>query len=72
MKLVESCGALAFSRIQGKVTSGVGQEVEHALALGKPVYELIGNGVRQVFEPPSYVSREETRKLYVEWQMENL
>ena len=71
-KLVESCDALAYSRIQGKVTAGVGAEVEHALALGKQVYELVGNGVRQVFEPPSYVSREETRKLYVEWMMENL
>ena len=71
-KLVESCDALAFSRIQGKVTAGVGVEVEHALALGKPVYEIILHGVRQVFERPSYVSREETRKLYVEWMMENL
>jgi len=71
MKLVESCDALAFSRILGKVTSGVGQEVEHALALGRPVYEIIGLGVRQVFEPPRYVSREETRKLYDEWENQN-
>jgi len=71
-KLVESCDALAFSRIQGKVTAGVGVEVEHALALLKPVYELTSDGVRQVFEPPTYVSREETRKLYVEWMIENL
>jgi hypothetical protein len=71
-KLVESCDALAFSRIQGKVTAGVGVEVKHALALGKPVYELTDSGVRQVFEPPTYVSREETRKLYVEWMIENL
>jgi len=54
------------------VTSGVGQEVGHALALGKPVYEIIGHGVRQVFEPPSYISREETRRLYDEWENQNL
>jgi len=72
MNLVESCDALVFSRILGMVTSGVGQEVGHALALGKPVYEIIGHGVRQVFEPPSYISREETRRLYDEWENQNL
>ncbi len=72
MKLVDSCDALAFSRILGKVTSGVGLEVEHALASGKAVYELIGNGVRQVSEPLAYVSREETLQLYDEWENENL
>jgi hypothetical protein len=72
MKLVESCDALAFSRIQGKVTSGVGKEVEHALALGKSVYELVGEAVRQVFEAPSYVSREESWELYDQWENENL
>jgi hypothetical protein len=70
-KLVESCDALAFSRIQGKVTAGVGVEVAHALALGKPVYELTGSGAKQVFETPTYVSIEETRKLYVEWMIDN-
>jgi hypothetical protein len=33
-KLVESCDALAFSRILGRVNAGVGVEVGHALALG--------------------------------------
>ncbi len=72
MKLVESCDAIAFSRIRGKVTAGVGKEVEHALALGKPAYELVDDAVRQVLEPPSYVSREESRKLYDQWESENL
>ncbi len=71
LKLVESCDALAFSRIRGKVTAGVGKEAKHALALKKPVYELVGDAVRQVFKPPRYVSREESRKLYAEWKNEN-
>ena len=71
LKLVDSCNALAFSRILDKVTSGVGLEVEHALASGKPVYELIGDGVRRVSEPPAYVSIDETLQLYDEWEHEN-
>jgi len=71
IKLVDSCDALAFSRILGKVTSGVGLEVEHALASRKSVYEIIGNGVRPVSEPPAYVSIQETLQLYDEWEDEN-
>ena len=71
MKLVDSCNALAFSRILDKVTSGVGLEVEHALPSGKPVFELISNGVRRVSEPPAYVSIDETLQLYDEWEYEN-
>ncbi len=54
LKLVETCDALAYSRIRDKVTAGVGKEAKHALALGKPVYELVSNGVRQVFRTTEF------------------
>lgn len=38
--LVDSCDCLVFARLHGYVTEGVRPEVEHALAGGKPVYEL--------------------------------
>jgi len=72
LKLVKSCDALAFSRINGEVTSGVGKEVEYALSLGTPVYELAGDSMSQVLAPPKYLSIEETVTLYDEWENENL
>jgi hypothetical protein len=39
-QLVDSCDCLVFSRHYGNVTEGVKPEVDHALANGKPVYEL--------------------------------
>jgi hypothetical protein len=46
-------------------------EVEHALASGKPVYELVRNGVTRISEPPVYVSIDETFQLYDEWEYEH-
>jgi hypothetical protein len=40
LQLVDSCDCLVFSRHYGNVTEGVKPEVDHALANGKPVYEL--------------------------------
>jgi hypothetical protein len=40
MGLVDSCDCLVFSRHFGNVTEGVKPEVDHALSMGKPVYEL--------------------------------
>ncbi len=72
LELVESCDALVFSRLMGMVTAGVGKEVEHALSLGKPVYELIGDTAMLIHESPNYLSRGETRDLYVKRKNQNL
>jgi nucleoside 2-deoxyribosyltransferase len=72
LELVESCDALVFSRILGKVTAGVGKEVEHAFSLGKPVYELVGDRARMIYKSPKYVSKEETKDLYAEWKHRSL
>ncbi len=72
LELVEKCNSLVFSRILGKVTSGVGKEVEHALLLGKPVFELVGDTTSRILKPPSYLSREESRELYAEWRKRNV
>ena len=39
-KLVGSCDRVVFSRLAGKITAGVGVEVNHALSLGMQVHEL--------------------------------
>jgi hypothetical protein len=72
LELVENCDSLVFSRILGKVTSGVGKEIEHALNLRKPVFELANDVARPIQEPPSYLSREESRDLYAEWRKRNV
>lgn len=66
-KLVSKCDALVFSRLFGKVTAGVGIEIHHALSEKKPVYEIKGSKVKTVKKPLEYISREDTRKLYVQW-----
>ncbi len=72
LELVGSCDALVFSRLLGKVTAGVGKEIGHALSFGKPVYEIIGDTARLIRESPDYISREETKDLYVRWKNQNL
>jgi hypothetical protein len=42
LRLLDSCDCLVFSRYFGYITEGVKPEVEHALAKGKPTYELRG------------------------------
>ncbi|MFZ0770488.1 MAG: hypothetical protein WCA49_05675 [Candidatus Sulfotelmatobacter sp.] len=40
LRLVEKCDIVVFSCLLGKVTAGVGKEVNHALKIGTAVYEL--------------------------------
>ena len=72
LELVESCDALVYSRILGKVTAGVGKEIEHALSLGRTVYELVGDRVNVIRKSPESVSRDRTKRLYIEWKVQNL
>lgn len=40
LRLVEECDIVVFSRLLGKITAGVGKEVNHAMKNGKAVYEI--------------------------------
>ena len=68
-RLVEKSNAVVFSRLMGKVTSGVGKEVNHALRLGRPVYELQSGLPRLIKSPVKYLSRAGTRVLYKRWRL---
>ena len=70
--LVTTCDKLVFTRMFGHVTSGVGIEIEHALSLGKPVFELVNGKVKQVRKVPKYLTREETNDLSRQWRKRNV
>ena len=63
--IVAGCDSVVFSRLAGQVTAGVGIEIKHALSLGKPVYELRSAKLFRVRKPVKYLSREETRELFL-------
>jgi hypothetical protein len=55
---------VVFRRFFGKVTAGVGKEVNHALRLGKRVYEVRNGCFKVVKSRLSYLSRANTNRLY--------
>lgn len=67
-KLIDGCDALAFSRLLGKITSGVGLEVNYALSRYKPVYHIDGNRLIRVMKRVNYLSREDALKHYDFWR----
>ena len=70
LTLVAESDTVVFSRILGKITSGVGKEVNHALRLGKTVFE-VGAGGKLVRRRTrvTYVSRRATLALYPRWRL---
>jgi len=72
LSLVEKCNALVFTRFLGKITAGVGQEINYALKKKMIVHELKNGKLRIVLKPVKYLSREETRKLYRLWRIKRL
>src|SRR5258708_23069479 len=60
LKLVEGCDLVVFSRLLGKITAGVGKEVNHALKIGKPVFELSPAKMVRRTRKLAYVSRRDT------------
>lgn len=68
LRLVEKCEGLVFQRLLGKVTAGVGKEVNHALAIGKPVYELKNEQLVRRSRKVAYVSVRATIALYGRWR----
>lgn len=64
LKLVEGCDLVVFSRLLGKITAGVGKEVNHALKIGKPVFELSLAKIVRRTRKVAHVSRRDTIVLY--------
>lgn len=63
--LVSTTNTVVFSKLEGHITSGVGQEVNHALSLGIPVLELRDNGnLAETEKPVEHLSHGETNKLF--------
>ena len=60
LKLVEKCEAVAFSRFKGKITAGVGNEVNHAISRNMPVYEIKQGKLISVTKSVEYLSVMET------------
>ena len=67
-RLIERADVLVFSRLLGKITAGVGAEVNHALKLKMPVYQLRGGRLFRQGRPVRYLSRRRTLSLYDEWR----
>jgi hypothetical protein len=76
--LVRKCNMLVFVRFESYITAGVGAEIELALSLGMPVYEVNliqfggGNaeytyGVKQHYITPEYLGVEQTRALIMNY-----
>jgi len=61
--LIEKCSVLIFSKFKGKVTSGVGKEVEYALKEKLDVFELNGSKLHRITKPVKYLSIMETISL---------
>lgn len=70
-ELIDTCDMLVFSRLLGKVTSGVGVEIRYALSKSIRVYELHSKSVKSIKKPVRYLSREKTRHLFRVWRREN-
>jgi len=64
LRLVEQCDVVVFARLFGKVTAGVGKEVNHAMKVGKPVFELANGKLIRRAQRVEYISRRDTRGLY--------
>ena len=68
---IDFCDALVFSRLLNRITSGVGLEVNHALARPIPVFELCKEGIVSVSKPVQFLTREETLKYFEFWRSVN-
>ena len=64
LKLVEKCDGLVFSKFLGKITAGIGKEINHALSKKIPVYELKKGRLSKISKKVAYLSREETVLFY--------
>lgn len=72
LRLIDKCDVVVFSRILGKVTAGVGLEVNHALDQRKPVFEIVGGRFISRSRKVRFISRTATIRLYEKWRYVNL
>jgi len=63
LKLVRSCQDVVFSKFQGKITAGVGLEVNYAIEKKINVFELNGDKFHSIDKPIEYLSIIETMNL---------
>jgi len=70
LELVDKCDVLVFTRLLGKITAGVGKEINYALSKKKKVFELINDNFIKVSKPVTYLSRLNTILLYEKWRNE--
>lgn len=68
LRVVGFCHILVFSRLLGEVTAGVGLEVNHALSLQRPVYELTCDEVNRITDPITPLTRNKTVELFARWR----
>jgi len=68
LRLVEKCDIVVFSRLSGKITAGLGKEVNHALKKGKAVYKLTQRGLVRRYQTVKYLPRLATIRLYCIWR----
>ena len=68
LRLVEKCDAVVFTRLMGRVTAGVGKEVNYAIRIGRPVFELVGSRIKRRRSRIKYISRAATIRLYTRWR----
>jgi hypothetical protein len=67
-RLVSSCDIVVFSRLLGKITAGVGIEINHALRNGIPVYDLADGQFLPVTNPVRYLNKDQTKQTYLQWK----
>jgi len=64
LKLVKDCDGLVFSKYRGKITAGVGKEVNYAIEIKIPVYELNGDKLHKIEKSVEYLSILDTLVMY--------
>lgn len=74
-RLVESAEGIVFSRLLGKITAGVGAEVNYGLSIGRPVFELKSWrlsmeewSLKRIERPVRFIGRDATIALYREFE----
>jgi len=68
LKLVDGVDIVVFSRLLGKITAGVGKEVNHALKRRKPVFEIVGRKLVRRTRVVRHITRGATIVLYERWR----
>ena len=65
-KLIDSCKYVVWSKLQGKVTCGVGDEVNYALEQGKKVFQINHKraSLQQTRRKVKHLTLNETMELY--------